>query len=1063
MIRRSAVSIAPKRLLPFHVSLMACACLAQIVPSAGALQPGAADAGAGIPIVQSYSAKEYNGGPQVWSSLQDKRGVMYFGVSGSAIEEFDGVSWRKIFLSQSVIRSLAQDSRDTIWVGAESDFGYLAPDKNGSFEYQSIGDKIPQEHRGFTDVWQTLPTEKGVFFRSYERLFRWDGQKMQVWLPQPGSRFQALSEVNGHIYTAQEGIGLQEIVGDDLRLTPGGEAYKNSVKLFLYPYDATHILVSARNGLLTLYDGQKSTPFPTNIDPFLKEHHIYTSLMLRDGRICLTTLTGGAVILSHQGNLVANLDEKTGLLASDALSAYEDRDGGLWIGSDPGVNRIDMDSPVSIYARVGTLDGIRYKGELYSSGTSGGSGVRRTIFDPQTHHPSLKNLTGPSQAWNFIDFKDADSHAEQLLIATSEGAMRIENDAMLPLLPATRGLSQQAYEIFQSKRDPRRIFIGHSDGLQSIHWNGTAWQDEGRLPIVYEARNAAEDSHGDLWVSGASGRVLRVHVAPTGMRESKWEVLDGEQGLAKGPTDVELVANQIYVTIEQSQDIYRWDQTANRFVVDNQFELKADGRDVGYLLNPISDTELFSITSSSAERRIGRFTRQTDGSWKLEEDPYRALNRLRVLGIRRNNDGTYLAGGEGLFLYAPSAYHAAKRTFATTVRGVHTGTAITFGGETEAPVKLELPPEDTGLKFSFAALNYDNPGETVYQYQLEGADKTWSAWDKQREANYSGLGPGHYRFRVRSRTDDGQEGAEGDFAFAILPPWYRTNLAYVLYAFLALILAYAAWRWVITYERAKARRKTELLEQQARALEATVNERTQEIRTQAAEITAQRDSIVLLSEIGREITSSLDLNTILFKLYQRVNQIADASIFGVGLYRSEQRLIEYTLAIENGQRYAPYTRSTEDKNQFAVWCIEHRQPILINDVTTEFSRYITTYEHANRKLEDGTLAQPPTSMIYLPLVAQDRVLGVLTAQSFKKNAYTQQHLSLLGNLASYTTIALDNAHAYQMMNEREQEVSARAAELETINNISQALATQLNKDKLIQLVGDQIRQLFHAS
>ena len=127
-------------------------------------------------------------------------------------------------------------------------------------------------------------------------------------------------------------------------------------------------------------------------------------------------------------------------------------------------------------------------------------------------------------------------------------------------------------------------------------------------------------------------------------------------------------------------------------------------------------------------------------------------------------------------------------------------------------------------------------------------------------------------------------------------------------------------------------RKTEALEEQKRILEATVNERTQEIRTQAAEITAQKDSIELLSEIGKEITASLDLETILFKLYERVNQIADASIFGVGLYRPEKHVIEYSLAIENGKRYAPYTRSTDDKNQLAVWCIDNRQPILINDV-----------------------------------------------------------------------------------------------------------------------------------
>jgi signal transduction histidine kinase/CheY-like chemotaxis protein len=394
---------------------------------------------------------------------------------------------------------------------------------------------------------------------------------------------------------------------------------------------------------------------------------------------------------------------------------------------------------------------------------------------------------------------------------------------------------------------------------------------------------------------------------------------------------------------------------------------------------------------------------------------------------------------------------------------VNAGKQVVFGGTTAAESSsLRLPPGTSALRFQFAALSYSNPAETEYQYLLEGADKDWSAWGKQTEANYSGLGPGSYRLRVRSRADDGLAGEEGSYAFTILPPWYQTTVAYAAYLLLFVLLAALGWQLISRHERAKGQRKTEVLKAQARALEATVNERTQEIRAQAAEIAAQKDSIELLSEIGKEITASLDLNTILFKLYERVNQIVDASIFGVGLYRPEKRLIEYTLAIENGKRYAPYTRSTEDKNQFAVWCIDHRQPILINDVEAESSKYVPSYVHQGGKLEDGSEAQPPESMIYLPLIAQERVLGVLSIQSFKKNAYTEQHLSLLENLAAYTTIALDNANAYQVINEREHEVSDRANELVTINRITQALATQLERDRLIQLVGEQVRDLFHA-
>jgi HAMP domain-containing protein len=131
---------------------------------------------------------------------------------------------------------------------------------------------------------------------------------------------------------------------------------------------------------------------------------------------------------------------------------------------------------------------------------------------------------------------------------------------------------------------------------------------------------------------------------------------------------------------------------------------------------------------------------------------------------------------------------------------------------------------------------------------------------------------------ARPRADDGRAGEEAIYAFTILPPWYRTNLAYVLYCLLFLLMCLAAWRLISRHEQARSRRKTEAEEAQAKALEVTVNDRTQEIRAQAAEIAAQKESIELLSEIGKEITASPDLNTILFKLYERVNQIVGRTL-----------------------------------------------------------------------------------------------------------------------------------------------------------------------------------------
>ena len=93
--------------------------------------------------------------------------------------------------------------------------------------------------------------------------------------------------------------------------------------------------------------------------------------------------------------------------------------------------------------------------------------------------------------------------------------------------------------------------------------------------------------------------------------------------------------------------------------------------------------------------------------------------------------------------------------------------------------------------------------------------------------------------------------------------------------------------------------------------------------------------------------------------------------------------------------------------------------IFINDVEKEFRNYLKDYKtdsDAGRRLEDGSVSGVPYSIIYLPLMTQERVMGVITIQSYEKNVYTKYHLNLLQNLATYTTIAFDNADAYRKLN-----------------------------------------------
>ncbi len=199
--------------------------------------------------------------------------------------------------------------------------------------------------------------------------------------------------------------------------------------------------------------------------------------------------------------------------------------------------------------------------------------------------------------------------------------------------------------------------------------------------------------------------------------------------------------------------------------------------------------------------------------------------------------------------------------------------------------------------------------------------------------------------------------------------------------------------------------------------EAEINRLTNVVmKEKNEELERSYNSISVLSKIGQDITSTLDLETILNTVYENVNQLMDATVFGIGIYKEEEEAIEYRLAIEEGKRYKPYQRKMNDKSQLAVWCIENNKEVFINDIEKDHSKYISDVNLTiMSRLEDGSIPKSPNSLIYLPLQVKDKIIGLISIQSYKKKAYTQQHLDILKTLASYTSAALYNAGSFESL------------------------------------------------
>ncbi len=245
------------------------------------------------------------------------------------------------------------------------------------------------------------------------------------------------------------------------------------------------------------------------------------------------------------------------------------------------------------------------------------------------------------------------------------------------------------------------------------------------------------------------------------------------------------------------------------------------------------------------------------------------------------------------------------------------------------------------------------------------------------------------------------------------------------------------------------------LVQQKHVLEDQVNARTAELLLQKESIERQHQNvqtahrnISLISDIGRALTANLDTEAIMLMLYSHVNELMDASVFGIGFYRPERSVIDYPFAIEKGKRYAPYSRTMTEPNQMAVWCIQHEREIFINDLQAEYSNFIehlglTSSDEHLGTLDDGSLPTAPQSMLYVPISVSGRMVGVISVHSYDKNAYEQIHLDMLRTLASYVGVAFDNADAYRQLKDTQQQLVAQE-KLAALGSLVAGVAHELN-------------------
>lgn len=161
--------------------------------------------------------------------------------------------------------------------------------------------------------------------------------------------------------------------------------------------------------------------------------------------------------------------------------------------------------------------------------------------------------------------------------------------------------------------------------------------------------------------------------------------------------------------------------------------------------------------------------------------------------------GQILFGADGgIYKFTANSLHSANRLQRVYVNDI----SFPFAADNQAELdrlgldvllytrkSIELPFSDNSFTLHFASTFYSDTPTPQFEYMLEGIDKTW-AHGTGTEATYAKLPPGNYTFLLRDahQTD---KASMARLEITILPPWYRTTLAYIIYALLVIAAAAA--------------------------------------------------------------------------------------------------------------------------------------------------------------------------------------------------------------------------------------------------------------------------------
>jgi len=676
--------------------------------------------------LKSYTMDEGLPAAQVFCSLQDSRGYLWFGTSAGLVRyngaEFRVYSVEDGLISQGVRSIVEKDG--VLWIATE--VGVSAFD-GGTFKNYTVKDGL-----GKGIVWRAAHHKGELWFGTSDGgLSRFDGKRFTTYTTEqglPSNNIFALLSDGENLWIGARGGGLSKFDGKGFA-NFGMEQGLDATEVFALLKSGDVLWVGTRDGGLYKYEKGEFINIIDGVE-------VYCAASNGD-EVFFGTLGKG--VYRIQGYTVKNYTSANGLIADRIYSILVDRESSVWFTTNAGISKLLSDKFLGYLEDKNIVAIEEYAGALWF-GTLGEGLIRLDQGRPTVY--SKENGPASNAIWSLAVYRD------KLWIGSTGGLNSFDGES---------------FETFTTDQGLIYSTVSHILVDGNDLWLSTI---RGVTRFDGETFSSLTEKDGLVNIIVHSGSKVGDKVCFA--TEGGVSCYDGK-GFTNYTEENGLPSSSVYYVFEDGDGVM-WVGTNNGLarLEGSRFRVftKKDGLGnnfVGAMVDYKGDLWLgtnYGLTIFDGERGIKRFSTKSG----------MIGNEFNIDSLFVDGNGTVWMGtSTGATRYFP------ERDKANRVPPTVYIESFSVNDEPRPQdSEIRLESGENNVEFSYAGLSFKDEHNVVFQYRLSGYDPGWSGITSDRSVRYTNLKDGEYVFMVQAGNEDGFWSEKpAELAFVIMPPFWK--------------------------------------------------------------------------------------------------------------------------------------------------------------------------------------------------------------------------------------------------------------------------------------------------